>query len=259
MALTYTETSEQQNQQPAIREREEEQRARGRKINVGENERYGSVIGGASLLLAAVARRGLSGALLGALGLAFIQRGVTGHCGVFQRLGINTAKSNRPGVPDNVGIKVERSVTIARPPEEIFRLWRDFSNLPKFMEHIQRVDIIDDKRSHWVARGPGGRQWEWDAEVINEHPDSMISWESLPGAEVQNAGTVRFNPAPGGRGTEVRVVLEYNPPGGVLGSMISRLFGESPEDQIDMDLLRLKQMLEAGEIATIAGQPAGAH
>jgi len=256
MASTYIENTEQRKLLPAP---EEHRPQRGRRTNVGENERYGSVLGGAALLLAGIARRGVSGLLLGVVGAAFIQRGFTGYCNLYHSLGINTAAGDRPGVPDNAGVKVERSVTIARSPEEIFTLWRNFSNLAKFMKHIERVDVIDDKRSHWVARGPGGRQWQWDAEIINEHPNSMISWESLPGAEIQNAGTVRFTPAPGGRGTEVRVVMEYNPPGGKLGFMLTKLFGESPEDQMDRDLFRLKQMLETGEIATTQGQPMGAH
>ena len=226
-------------------------------LNVGESERYGSIIGGLALILAGISRRGLGGLILGTFGVAIIQRGLTGHCPLYESMGVSTTRMERPGVPDNLGFKVERSITINRRPEEVYRFWRDFRNFPQFMPHIERIDLLDEKRSHWVTWGPRGRKLEWDAEIINEHPNQLIAWESLPGATVQNAGSVRFEPAPGGRGTEVRVSLEYNPPGGVLGALGARVFGEAPEEQIEEDLLRLKQVLEAGEVATTQGQPVG--
>ncbi len=229
-----------------------------RAANVGEGERYTSLLGGLALVLAGIARRGLGGLALAALGVAFIRRGVTGYCALYQKMGVSSARSARPGVPDNLGIKVERSITINRSPEDIFGFWRDVRNLPRFMQNIERVEPQDSNHSHWVARsGKKGVSVEWDAAIINEHPNEMIAWESLPGSSVQNAGSVRFEPAPGGRGTEVKIALEYNPPGGMLGALGARLFGEAPEQQIDEDLGRLKQLLETGELATTAGQPAG--
>ena len=160
-------------------------------VNLGEGERYGSILGGAGLILAGLTRRGAGGVILGVLGTALIVRGVSGHCGLYGRFGISGAKSERPGVPDNVGITVERSIVINRPREEVFAFWRDVANLGDVMKHVERIESADGLRSHWVVRTPWGRRLEWDAAVINEHPNELIAWESLPGAKVQNAGAVR--------------------------------------------------------------------
>ena len=227
------------------------------RVNVGELERYGSVIGGTALVAAGLWRRSLGGALLSLIGGAFIYRGVTGHCEGYSALGLNTAEWQRPGVPDNFGTKIERTIAINRSPEEVFQFWRNLENLPQFMEHVESVQVLDDRRSHWRVKAPAGREVEWDAEIINEHPNELIAWQSLPGAEVQNAGSVRFENAPGNRGTIVKVALEYQPVGGALGAKIAKLFGEAPEQQIDEDLRRLKAILEAGEVPTTTGQPRG--
>ncbi len=221
--------------------------------NLGEAERYGSILGGLGLILAGFTRRSSSGVLLGALGAALIQRGVTGQCALYQSLGVTSVKPDRPGVPDNVGVNLEQSVVINRPREEVYAFWRHLPNLARIMKHIERVDLLDERRSHWVVRTPWGRRLEWDAEIINEHPREMIAWESLPGAAVANAGSVRFEPEPHGQGTIVRVKLEYNPPGGVLGWMTGSLFGESAEREIKEDLAGLKQRLESGELAESQG------
>ena len=146
------------------------------------------------------------------------------------------------------GVTAINTVTINRSPEEIYRFWRDFQNLPRFMSHLESVRVIDDKRSHWVAKAPAGTTVEWDAEIVEDRPDQLIAWRSLEGADVDNYGMVRFDRAPGGRGTEVRVEVEYNPPAGALGAAIAKLFGEAPEQQIKGDVRRLKQVLEIGEI-----------
>lgn len=125
------------------------------------------------------------------------------------------------------------------------------------MHHLITVEQIDQQRSHWVAQGPANKRIEWDAEIINEIPTQLIAWKSLPGSDVGSAGSVRFKDAPGGRGTEIRVELQYNPPGGVVGSYFARLFGREPEQEITADLGRLKQFLESGEAATTEGQPRG--
>jgi uncharacterized membrane protein len=152
---------------------------------------------------------------------------------------------------------VVRVITINRPPEEVYNFWRDFSNLPRFMEHLVSVSTSSDTRSHWVAKGPAGAQVEWDAEVVHEKAGELIAWRSVDGSQVQNAGTVRFEQAPGGRGTIVRVHMQYDPPGGALGRAAAKLFLQNPEKQMAVDLLRLKQFMETGEIPTTEGQPAG--
>jgi uncharacterized membrane protein len=145
-------------------------------------------------------------------------------------------------------IAVVNTITINRTPEEVYRFWRDFQNLPRFMSHLESVQMIDEKRSHWVAKAPAGMKVEWDAEIAKDVPNRLIAWRSLEGADVDNSGMVRFDRAPGGRGTEVRVEVVYSPPGGALGAGIAKLFGEAPEQQIKGDLRRLKQVLEVGEV-----------
>jgi uncharacterized membrane protein len=214
-------------------------------FNVGEGERYGSILGGAALAVAGLSRRGWGGLAMGLVGGMLIQRGVSGHCNMYERFGISGAKSDRPGVPDNVGITVERHVVINRPPGEVYGFWREFGNLGSVMQHVDQVKTDDGLHTHWIVRTPWGRRMEWDAVVINEHPGEMIAWESLPGAQVQNAGAVRFEPE--GNGTKVTVKLEYNPPWGLLGRVAVFLFGEEPGRAISDDLQRLKKRLETGE------------
>ena len=144
--------------------------------------------------------------------------------------------------------RVVRGVTIGRPVEEVYAYWRNFENLPRFMRHLEEVVAIDEKRSRWRAKAPFGKSVEWEAEIVGEEPNERIAWRSVEGSQVQNSGVVRFAPAPGGRGTEVRVELEYKPPFGKLGSKIAMLWREEPRQQIADDLRHLKQVLETGEI-----------
>lgn len=144
-------------------------------------------------------------------------------------------------------IEVRRAVTIDRPREEVYAFWRNFENLPRFMEHLVSVQVLDDRRSHWMARVPGGATVEWDAEITEDRPNELIAWRSLDRADVPNTGTVRFLPSPHG-GTEVRVELRYEVPGGRLAATVGKLLGKVPEIQVGSDLRRLKQVLELGEI-----------
>lgn len=154
-------------------------------------------------------------------------------------------------------ILTETAVTVNRPPAEAYRFWRDLENLPSFMAHLESVRVDDGNRSHWVARGPAGRSVEWDAEIVDDRPEELITWRSLPGTRVPNCGRVRLRPAPGDRGTEVRVELAYAPPAGSLGRRVAKLFGEEPEQQIRDDLRRFKQVLEAGEVVRSDASPDG--
>jgi uncharacterized membrane protein len=126
------------------------------------------------------------------------------------------------------------------------------------MQHLESVEVGSEGRSHWCAKGPAGTRIEWDAEITEEIPNALIRWRSLPGADVANFGTVRFREAAGGRGTEVAVDLEYQPPAGSIGTATARILGEEPQRQVEEDLRRFKQLAETGEIATTAGQPSGA-
>lgn len=147
------------------------------------------------------------------------------------------------------GFVRKQSVTIARTPEELYYFWRDFRNLASFMSHVQSVQVKSETQSHWVVSAPAGRTVEWDAEITEDRPGELIAWRSLEGADVENRGEVRFRRAPGDRGCEIHVRLEYKPPGGALGTVVARLFGEEPGQQLKDDLARLKQALETGEVA----------
>ncbi|MEW6161187.1 MAG: SRPBCC family protein [Verrucomicrobiota bacterium] len=170
----------------------------------------------------------------------------------------HTPTTSRASVKGNRGFKVVKHITINRPVPELFSFWRNFENLPRFMKHLEAVIVRDARYSHWKARAPLGKSVEWDAEIINEHPDSLIAWRSCEGADVPNAGSVRFQAAPAGRGTEVVVALEYIPPAGRLGKLVAKLWSEEPEQQVADDLRRFKWIMETGEIPTIEGQPRGA-
>ena len=165
--------------------------------------------------------------------------------------------SRSPDATMNGAVRVKTAITVNRSPEDLYRFWRDIKHLPRIMTHLESVRVIGDGRSHWVAKAPVGTTVEWDAEIINDQPNERLAWRSLEGADVENAGNVQFEPAPGGRGTVVRIELEYAPPGGMVGAAIAKLFGESPEQQIQEDLRRFKRVMEAGEIPTTRGQPMG--
>jgi len=224
-------------------------------VNVGETERYASIIGGAAVALIGLSRRSLPGLLLAGLGGLFVARGFVGHCRLYDSIGVSTAGTikDRSGVPHGTGHKVEKTILIARPPAELFRFWRNLENLPEFMDNIESVRLLDDRRSHWVVKAPGGQTVEWDAEIVNEHPGEMISWQTLPGADVQSAGTVRFTPADGGASTLLRVVLEFHPPYGAVGARVAHFFGKDPSQELDHDLARLKEVIENRSATNIAG------
>jgi uncharacterized membrane protein len=143
-----------------------------------------------------------------------------------------------------------RSVTIGKPRTEVFAFFRDFKNLARFMENIERVDVVDATRSHWVVKAPAGHVVEWDSVLTAEEPDRLLAWETGPDAEVKNHGRVEFRDAPGDRGTELHATIVYEPPGGALGKLIATLFQKEPGIQAKRDLRRLKMLLETGEIAT---------
>ncbi|MEW6296827.1 MAG: SRPBCC family protein [Thermodesulfobacteriota bacterium] len=222
--------------------------------NVGDAERWLSLIGGTALLLYGLRCRSFGGLGLAFLGGNLVYRGATGHCGLYEALGVNTA-AQLP--PYKRAVKVEKTITVNAAPDTVYRFWRDLENLPRFMRHLESVRTTDTARSHWVAKGPAGTTVEWDAEIIHEVENELIAWQSLANADVYNSGSVHFRPAPGGRGTEVHVVVRYTPPAGALGRAFAKLFGEEPGQQLEEDLRRFKQIIETGEIPTTAGQPSG--
>jgi uncharacterized membrane protein len=226
--------------------------------NMCATERWASAIAGGALMALGLRRPSWAGALLTLGGGGLLHRAASGRCMVYEAAGIDTSHERRgvASVAHGRGVKIQKSVTINRPPEELYRFWRNFRNLPNFMEHLESVEMLDDRRSRWVAKAPAGTRVEWVAEVYNEREPELIAWRSLPDSDVNHAGSVRFRQGPAGRGTEVIVELSYEPPAGRLGKALAKLFGEEPEQQVEDDLYRFKQLMEAGEIPTTFGQPA---
>lgn len=228
-------------------------------INVANPERLVSLVAGGLLALDGIRRRSAVGAAEALVGTALVERAVTGHCRVYASLGMSTAPE--AGAPESTPAKrmilVQQTHTIKRDPHQLYAAWRDLEGLPRFMKHLESVTILDDRRSRWVARAPAGRTVEWEAEIVDDEPGRRLSWRSVPGSEVANAGSVTFADAPAGRGTEVHVTLEYAPPGGELGARLARFLVEEPEHQIRDDLRHFKQWVETGELATTEGQPTG--
>ena len=219
--------------------------------NVSQRERLASVLAGGALAAYGLHKRSWGGAALAAVGGVLAYRGATGHCPMYWAIGVATnprSKSRGTSVPYELGIRVDAAVTIAKPREELYHFWRNLENLPRFMTHLESVKEIDNKHSHWVVKAPAGRSVQWKAEIVNEVENELIGWRSLPGADVDNAGSVRFKPAPDGNGTTVRIALQYNPPGGLVGALLAKLFGEEPSQQIREDLQRFKRLMETGEI-----------
>lgn len=228
--------------------------------NVSEPERWLSVIAGSALAAYGLKKRSIGGLGLAALGGMFVWRGATGRCPLYGALGVNTAgehQGQQVSVPYGRGVRVEKVVTINARPETLYAFWRNFENLPRFMHNLESVQVHDAKRSRWVAKGPAGTNVEWEAEIINEVPNELIGWRSIEGSTVDNAGSVHFTEAAGGRGTEVKVVLRYDPPAGKMGAAVSKALGEDPAVQVQEDLRRLKMLIETGEPSTTAGQATG--
>jgi uncharacterized membrane protein len=227
--------------------------------NVGVGERIASLAGGAALALAGRQKGNMGGLLLAAFGASLLYRGATGHCWCYQKLGISTAERNRNSViPAKQGVKVEKHLTINRPAPVLYTFWRDLTNLPRVFEHLSSVERGDGNVTHWVAVGPVGKRIEWDAEILNDHENELIAWRSLPGSQIDTAGSVRFEPTQNGRGTIVVVSLKYNPPGGQVADYLASWFEADLESQLTDDLRKFKSLMEAGEIPSTHGQPQGA-
>lgn len=236
--------------------------------NVNGVERLVSLAAGGALAAYALRRKDWTALGLGVVGGALIERGISGHCAVYDALGVTSAADDAHGhlphhaeggltrqhggsatVDAKRAIKIERAFTINdRTPQELYAYWRKLENLPRIFRHLERVTEADARRSHWVAKAPLGTHVAWDAEIVNDVPGELIAWRSVAGSQIPNAGAVNFREAPGGRGTELKVSLEYQPPAGKLGAAVARLFGEEPAIQVREDLRRFKALQEAGEI-----------
>lgn len=238
--------------------------------NVGSVERLGSAAVGAWMVWSGLRRGVLIGAPTAAAGIALIGRAVSGYCPVYGALGVDRhdPAERRADLP----LRVEQSIVVMRPAQELYAIWRDLPGLPRFMRHLESVTVIDDLRSRWVARGPAGTSIGWEAVIVHDEPGVGLGWRSLPedsaaetappeaesaaappsgagatrpGAmRVEHAGSVRFRSLRNGAGTAVTVVLRYRPTGGVLGATAARLLGENPDQQIAEDLARFRDLAE---------------
>lgn len=211
------------------------------RTNVSSTERWVSFAGGVALSGYAATRGGLLPAFLGGF---LLYRATTGHCPVSQALGVSTSDSTTENavIAAGHGSRVDATVVVRKPADEVYRFWRDFENLPRFMTHLIDVDTTTDGRSRWTARGPFGLTVRWEAEITADEPGRLIAWKSLSGSDVDTAGSVHFDRHP--QGTAVRVELKYDPPAGKVGAALARLVGKDPQRQIDEDLRRFREVVE---------------
>jgi uncharacterized membrane protein len=226
--------------------------------NISDLERLASVVSGGALI-AWSARQPLRHAARLAVGTGLVLRGMTGVCPVTgARRRLRMRDDTRKALGGARGIRLEASVTIARPVEEVFERFRRLEDLPNFMRAIERVDLKGERQSHWVMRAPAGLKVEWDAAIITDEPPTRIAWRSLPGSDVASAGSVRFESLPRG-GTAVHVLLQYEPPFGKAGASVAAWLGHSPAALLREDLRRFKQLMEAGEVPRADYRAAGSR
>jgi uncharacterized membrane protein len=223
---------------------------------LGAVERWGALAAAAAVIGYGVSRRSWPGFLMAAGAAPLAYRGATGHWPAGLESLVGSSGDTREELSGSRGINVRESVRLETPVDDVYRFWSRLENLPTFMDNLVAVTDLGGGKSHWVARGPGGLRVEWDAEIINQIQNKLLAWRSLPGGDVVSAGSVTFAPARGDdRGTQLTVTLQYEPPAGKFGRLVAAAFGREPSQTIREDLRRLKQLLEAGEIAKAAGSP----
>jgi uncharacterized membrane protein len=211
------------------------------RANVGSAERVVSGIAGGLLALYGVSRRSLPGLALAGVGGALLSRATSGHCPAYQALGVDTAGAPAP-------VEIVQSMSVLAPRPEVYTFWRTLENLPRFMEHLQSVEALGETRSRWTAKGPGPLpDVTWEAEIVEDVENERIVWQSLPGADVDNAGHVRFADGPNGL-TEVHARIAYRPPAGPLGAAVAKWLDPVLGSSVRQDIARFKHVIEAGEV-----------
>jgi uncharacterized membrane protein len=218
-----------------------------RPASLGNAEKWFALGTGALLLVLGASRRSAAGAWLAVSSAPLLYRGITGVWpaivdGYFQ------SDDTKIALAGDRGVHVRESVRLERPIDDVYRFWRRLENLPRFMEHLDRVTETSNGQSHWVANGPAGLAVEWDAQIINEVENKVLAWKSLPLSDVVTAGSVNFDEVRGGRSIPVSVHLQYAPPAWKAGALLASLFGREPSQTVREDLRRFKQLLEAGEV-----------
>lgn len=223
----------------------------GPSVNVGDKERLISLLAGGALGLYGLSRFSLGGLALAVAGGSLIYRGMSGHCLLYHALDVSTATPHDSATRIHAGhgVKIDERIVINRDAATLWRQWRKLDNLGRIMNHLERVEEIDGRRSRWTARGPMNIPLHWEAEIINEKENEMIAWRSTAGSPIDTAGSVHFRELPEGHGTEVRVTLKYDAHAAQWAAPLARWMGHAPEQQIREDLQRFKQQMEAGEKA----------
>jgi uncharacterized membrane protein len=217
---------------------------RGRAVNVGDTERMISAVAGGALALYGLRRGSLGGLLVAAVGAALGYRGITGHCDVYEKLGIDAAGARRN--VGNLGVKIDREITVNAGPDRLYGVWRNFENLPRILSHVERVEVLSPTRSRWTLAAPMSISWE--AELINDKLNELIAWRSVGSQWVDHAGSVTFQPI-GDNSTRVHVSLQYDPPGGQMGHAVASLFAEDAGSKVEQDLANFKRAVEEGRLA----------
>ena len=220
-------------------------------INVGTLERVSSATIGALLVMNGLKRRSLGGTALALTGGGLLYRGFSGHCHVYESMGMNTATEDQ----SNGAFQVQQSITIGKTPEELYRVWRQPENFAKIMEHFAEVAPVSEDRAHWAMTIPSGKKIEWEAQIVEDRPGEFLRWQSSTGAKWPNEESVRFRPAPGDWGTVVTLSFRFDPPGGDLGKALLKGFHFVPRMLAHKALQRFKSLVETGEIPTLRNNP----
>lgn len=207
--------------------------------NVGPKERAVSTLAGGFMVIDGLRRRGIGGLLESVFGASLLYRGSSGFCWLYNAIDIDTAKEHIR-LPT---VRVQRTITIDHDPQTVYSIWRKFENLPRFLKHVESVSLLEGKRLRWVVQGPLGRRIAWNAEITDDAPGHRLAWRSEEGAPVKHVGSVAFFPLEGGRATEMKLSLQYQPTRGTLREAVSRLFGDDPRRQIREDLERFRRVI----------------
>lgn len=209
-------------------------------INLNWPERYISIITGVKLSLSGVKHiftRPFRSLLKLGAGSYLLNRGITGHCAIYSRIGKNTQEP--------ININIRSSFIIDKPRHQVYQFWRKLDNLPLFMNHLESVEVLDNKHSHWILKLPiNVAKVSWEAEIIKDDQDTMIGWSSLPGSIIDNAGKVRFRDAPDSKGTLVDILITYQPPAGGVGASIAHILNPVFKNMVDNDVRNFKQYMD---------------
>ncbi len=210
------------------------------RINLNWPERYISIATGVKLTfngLRHLFSSPFSSILKLGAGGYLLNRGVSGHCALYEKLGKNTQEP--------VNINIRSTFTIDKPRQQVYNFWRKLDNLPLFMNHLESVELLDNERSHWVMKLPTGvGTVSWDANIVKDKPNEVIGWSSLPGSIIDNAGKVFFRDTPDGKGTLVDVVITYQPPAGGIGASIAHILNPFFKNIVDNDVRNFKQYMD---------------